>query len=106
MKVEDILNIDNIDELHKIIIHHEVEIEELKKQNTLLQMENTSLNGFYNRQKEFNEIHISLSEADAMSIYNFMKTHKDKMCKELPIYRHYKNIEKFLYNVEKENETT
>ena len=46
MTVEDILNIDNIDELHKIIIHHEVEIEELKKQNNLLQMENTSLNGF------------------------------------------------------------
>ena len=97
MTVEDILNIDNIDDLHKIIIHHEVEIEELKKQNTLLQMEVTSLNGFYIRQKEFNESHIYLSEADAMDIYDFVKTFEDKMCKELPIYRQYKNIEKFLY---------
>ena len=31
MTIADITNIDNIDELHKIIIHHDVEIEELKK---------------------------------------------------------------------------
>ena len=97
MTIEDILNINNVDELHKIIIHHDVEIEELKKQNALLQMENTSLNDFYNRQKEFNETHISISEAAALDIYNFMKKFEDKMCKELPVYREYKNIEEFLY---------
>ena len=32
-----------------------------------------------------------------MDIYDFVKTFEDKMCKELPIYRQYKNIEKFSY---------
>lgn len=104
MTTEEILEINNIEELQKLVIHHEVEIEELKKQNTLLQMENTSLNGFYNRQKEFNEIHISLSEAAALSIYNFMKKFEDKMCKDLPVYREYKNIEKFLYTPKNERD--
>lgn len=102
MKVEDILNIDNIDELHKIIIHHDIEIELLKKQNTLLQVENKSLNGFYIRQKEFNESHIYLASNEAMDIYNFMKTYEDKMCKELPIYDHFKKIEKFLFTPKNE----
>lgn len=97
MTIADITNIDNIDELHKIIIHHDVEIEELKKQNTLLQIENKSLNGFYIRQKEFNEDHIYLSSNEAMDIYNFMKTHEDKMCKELPIYEHFNKIKSFLH---------
>ena len=97
MTIADITNIDNIDELHKIIIHHDIEIELLKKQNTLLQVENKSLNGFYIRQKEFNEDHIYLASNEAMDIYNFMKTHEDKMCKELPIYEHFKKIESFLH---------
>lgn len=102
MTITDITSIDNIDELHKIIIHHDIEIELLKKQNTLLQVENKSLNDFYNIQKKFNESHIYLASNEAMDIYNFMKTYEDKMCKELPIYEHFKKIEKFLFTPKNE----
>ena len=86
MTIAEITNIDNIDELHKIIIHHEVEIEELKNQNTLLQMENKSLNGFYIRQKEFNETHFVLNHEDAFLIYSFLDKHADVKFKDNEVY--------------------
>lgn len=64
MTIEEIVNIDSIEELHKIIIHHEVEIDKLKDQLDLLQHENKSLNGFYIRQKEFNEDHVFINRSD------------------------------------------
>lgn len=102
MTVEDILNIDNIDELHKIIIHHEVEIEELKKQNNLLQMENTSLNGFYNSQKEFNETHFTLDSNDAKTIYSYLNKHADNQFRGRSVYA---NLANFVRDITgKENE--
>lgn len=64
MTIPEITNIDNIDELHKLVIHHEVEIEKLKNQISSLQFDNKSLQGFYNRQKEFNKDHVFINRSD------------------------------------------
>lgn len=64
MTIPEITNIDNIDELHKLVIHHEVEIEKLKNQISSLQFDNKSLQGFYNRQKEFNKDHFFINRND------------------------------------------
>lgn len=45
----------DVDELHRIIIHHEVEIENLEKQNTELQVENKSLKGSLIREREYKQ---------------------------------------------------
>ena len=102
MTINDITSIDNIDELHKIIIHHEVEIENLKKQKTLLQMEVTSLNGFYIRQKEFNETHFTLDSDEAKTIYSYLNKHADNQFRGRSVYA---NLANFVRDIAgKENE--
>lgn len=86
MTTEEILEINNIEELQRLVIHHEVEIEELKKQNTLLQMENTSLNGFYIRQKEFNETHFTLDSKEAKFLYSYINRHADNQFRGRSMY--------------------
>ena len=86
MTITEITSIDDIETLHKIIIHHEVEIENLKKQKTLLQMEVTSLNGFYIRQKEFNETHFTLDSDEAKTIYSYLNKHADNQFRGRSVY--------------------
>lgn len=92
MTIKEISDITDVNELHRIIIHHEVEIENLKKQNTELQVENTSLNGFCIRQKEFNETHFTLNSDDAKLIYSYLNKHADNQFRGRSVYANLANF--------------
>lgn len=81
-----IKELSDVDELHRIIIHHEVEIENLEKQNTELQVENKSLKGSLIREREYKQDCFILNSSDAKLIYGYLNRHADNQFRGRDVY--------------------